>query len=152
MNGATKAGSSTLSPTLLGIRSLARKLCEEVPLMSSKASNKREDARLRAIRLIEARPLITQRELATELGISLGAAHYMLRALSERGFITLARFAQSSNKRAYAYALTPKGIAEKSRMARHFLARKRIEYETLRAEIDELSVELGLGSAIELNA
>lgn len=91
---------------------------------------------------MEARPEITQRELAAELGISLGAAHYMVRALTDRGIIKLHRFSQSKNKQGYAYILTPKGLAEKTAVAARFLDRKRAEYEALRAEIDELSAEL----------
>lgn len=115
--------------------------------MSSKAERLREDARLRALRLIEARPQITQREIAGELGISLGATHYMLRALAERGVVKLARFSQSSNKQGYSYVLTPKGLAEKAAVAARFLERKRAEYEALRAEIEELSAELGEGKS-----
>jgi EPS-associated MarR family transcriptional regulator len=111
--------------------------------VNSRAKGLREDARLRALRLIEARPQITQRELAGELGISLGATHYMLRALAERGVIKLARFSQSSNKQGYYYILTPKGLTEKAAVAARFLERKRAEYEALRAEIEELSAELG---------
>lgn len=117
----------------------------EAARVNSKARALREDARLRALRLIEARPQITQRELAGELGISLGATHYMLRALAERGLIKLARFSQSTNKRGYSYFLTPKGLAEKAVVAARFLERKRAEYEALRTEIEELSAELGEG-------
>jgi EPS-associated MarR family transcriptional regulator len=102
----------------------------------------REDARLRALRLIEANPKITQRQMANELGISLGATHYMLRALADRGLVKVGRFRASSNKQAYVYALTPHGLAEKSAIAARFLTRKRKEYEALRVEIDALGKEL----------
>lgn len=118
--------------------------------MSSKADGLREDARLRALRLIEARPQITQRELAGELGISLGATHYMLRALTEMGLIKLARFSQSKNKQGYAYVLTPQGLTEKALVAARFLERKRAEYVALCAEIAELSAELGEGEGSAL--
>lgn len=113
--------------------------------MSSKADGLREDARLRALRLIAARPQITQRELAAELGISLGATHYILRALIQTGLIKLARFSQSKDKQGYAYVLAPQGLTEKALVAARFLERKRAEYEALRAEIEELSAELGQG-------
>ena len=113
--------------------------------MSSKADVLREDARLRALRFIAANPHITQRELAGELGISLGATHYMLRALTEAGLIKLARFSQSKNKQGYAYVLTPHGLTEKALVAARFLERKRAEYDALRAEIEDLSAELGQG-------
>ena len=111
--------------------------------MSSKADGVREDTRLRTLRLIAARPQITQRELAGELGISLGAAHYMLRALAKTGHIKLARFSQSKTKQGYAYVLTAQGLTEKALVAARFLERKRVEYEALRAEIEELTAELG---------
>ena len=110
--------------------------------MSGPGNSLKEDARFRTLRLIEARPQITQRELASELGISLGSTHYTLRALAEAGLIRLARFSQSDNKRGYAYVLTPSGLAEKARVTARFLERKRAEYEALRAEIEELSAEL----------
>jgi EPS-associated MarR family transcriptional regulator len=68
-----------------------------------------DDARYRIMRLIEAQPDISQRQLARELGISLGGVNYCLNALIERGLVTMDRFRASENKLAYAYALTPKG-------------------------------------------
>lgn len=111
--------------------------------MTSRADQLREDARLRALRLINTNPKITQREMAAELGISLGATHYMLRALAERGLVKVARFSASNTKQAYIYVITPRGIAEKSAIAARFLVRKRAEYEALRKEIEELGAEIG---------
>lgn len=114
--------------------------------MTRKSSELREDARFRALRLIEGRPDITQRELAQALGISLGATHYLIRAFAERGLVKLARFSASEDKRAYSYILTPRGISEKTAITARFLARKRTEYAALRAEIEELSAELELAA------
>lgn len=97
---------------------------------------------MRALRLIKDNSEITQRALAEELGISLGAANYIVRAFLERGLVKLARFSVSKNKRGYAYVLTPKGVAEKAAIAGRFMARKREEYEVLRREINELSAEI----------
>ena len=110
--------------------------------MSRQAEQLREEARFKALRLIDANPRITQRELADNLGISLGATHYMLRALAERGLVKLGRFSASEDKRGYAYALTPKGLSEKAALTVRFPARKRAEYDVLRAEIEELTSEL----------
>ncbi|MEQ5789327.1 MarR family EPS-associated transcriptional regulator [Erythrobacter sp. NFXS35] len=99
------------------------------------------------MRLIEANPKITQREMAAELGISIGATHYMLRALVERGLLTASRFSASRNKQAYAYMLTPRGVAEKTAIAARCLVRKREEYEALRLEIEQLGAELAGDSA-----
>jgi EPS-associated MarR family transcriptional regulator len=113
--------------------------------VTQRAEQVREDARLRALRLIGANPNITQRQLADALGISLGATHYMLSALAERGFVKLGRFSAAQDKRRYVYVLTPSGIAEKAAIATRFLVRKSAEYEALRAEIEDLSAELSSG-------
>ena len=117
--------------------------------MSKKASDLREDARLRALRLICANPRVTQRTLAEDLGISLGATHYMLRALADRGMVKLERFSTATDKRGYVYVLTPKGFAEKAAIAARFLVRKRAEYDALRCEIESLSAELHASAGSE---
>lgn len=117
--------------------------------MSERADDLQQDARFRALRLIEANPHITQRELANALGISLGATHYMLRAFVGRGLIKAGRFASTKNKSAYMYLLTSRGFSEKSVLAARFLARKRAEYEALKREIEELGAELGDGGVVE---
>jgi len=96
----------------------------------------------RLIRLIESRPDLTQRELARELGVSLGKTNYCIKALIDKGWIKTRNFRNSSNKLAYAYILTPQGMARKWYLTRRFLARKLAEYDNLRREIDELSREL----------
>lgn len=110
--------------------------------MTSKAEQGRQDAKLRALRLIEANPEISQRQLASELGISLGATHYILRALVDTGLVKLGRFSASRNKKDYVYILTAKGVSEKAVMLAQFLTRKRQEYDALRQEIELLSAEL----------
>lgn len=112
------------------------------PQLTRKSAELRDDARFRALRLIEGRPCITQRELADALGISLGATHYMLRAFADHGLVKSARFSTARQKRAYTYILTPRGISEKASIAVRFLARKRMEYDALRAEIEDLRAEL----------
>ncbi|WP_296643768.1 MarR family EPS-associated transcriptional regulator [Roseinatronobacter sp.] len=101
-----------------------------------------EDANFRLMRLIEARPEISQRELSRELGLSLGAVNYCLNALIEKGHVKMRNFRASENKLGYAYLLTPAGLAKKTRMTRDFLARKRTEYMSLKAEIESIEAEL----------
>lgn len=96
----------------------------------------------RLIRLIESRPNLTQRELARELGVSLGKTNYCIKALIDKGWIKTRNFRNSSNKLAYAYILTPQGMARKWYLTRRFLERKQAEYDNLRREIDQLSREL----------
>ena len=97
-----------------------------------------EDTHYRVLALLERSPDISQRELARELGISLGGVNYALRALIERGMLKAQNFSSSDKKLAYAYILTPKGLAEKSFLTARFLRRKMDEYEALRAEIESL--------------
>lgn len=115
--------------------------------MSSQREQLREDAQFQVMRLIARDPHLTQRELADELGISLGATHYVLRGLIEKGLVKLGRFRNAADKRRYAYVLTPGGVAAKSAITRRFLARKRAEYEALRREIEELGAELEQASS-----
>ena len=100
-----------------------------------------EEARFKILRLLHENPELTQRELGERVGVSLGAVNYCLKALIERGLVKASNFSTSSNKLGYAYVLTPAGIAEKTVMTGRFLARKKAEYEALRAEIDALSRE-----------
>lgn len=100
-----------------------------------------QETYLRALRLLEVAPQLNQRALALELGMSLGKTNYCLKALVQRGWVTAERFHNSQRKLAYAYLLTPAGIAEKSVLAARFLKRKMDEYEALRSEIDRLQQE-----------
>lgn len=73
--------------------------------------------------------------------MSLGKTNYLLRALLGKGFVKVQNFRNSSNKRGYAYLLTPEGVAAKSELTQGFLARKIDEYDTLRLEIERLRSE-----------
>ena len=103
----------------------------------------RDELRLRVLRALEANPQLSQRQLAAELGVSLGGVNYALKALVERGFVKADNFRKSGSKVAYLYILTPKGIAEKTSLATAFLGRKLEEYEVLRQEIEALKGEVG---------
>jgi EPS-associated MarR family transcriptional regulator len=118
--------------------------------MTDRQSEFREEVRFRILRMLEARPESTQRDLASELGISLGGVNYCLKALIEKGFVKVANFRRSDNKLGYAYVLTPGGIAERALLTGRFLQRKIREYETIRAEIQDLTREfVGHGNAGE---
>ena len=94
------------------------------------------------MRLLEENPELTQREIADQLGLSLGGVNYCLRALIDKGFVKIQNFQDNKNKLAYAYLLTPKGIYEKSKLAANFLKRKMKEYEALKSEIEALQAEV----------
>jgi EPS-associated MarR family transcriptional regulator len=96
---------------------------------------------LNALRLLDSSPRLTQREMARELGVSLGKTNYCLRALLGKGFVKVQNFRNSTNKRAYAYLLTPEGVAAKATLTREFLARKRQEYDALKLEVERLQQE-----------
>lgn len=91
---------------------------------------------------LQRNPRISQRDLAIELGVSLGKANYCLRALIERGLVKARNFQKSDNKRAYSYLLTPTGIEEKARVTLRFLKHKMNEYETLKREISQMQQEV----------
>ena len=105
----------------------------------------RDELRLRVLRALEANSEQSQRQLAAELGVSLGGVNYALKALVERGFVKADNFRNSGNKVAYLYVLTPQGVAEKASLATSFLGRKLEEYEVLRQEIEALQGEVGSG-------
>lgn len=85
---------------------------------------------------------MNQRDLADALGVSLGKTNYCLKALLDKGFVKMESFRKSQKKLAYAYLLTPVGIAEKAGLTGRFLARKVAEYESLTLEIEALKSEM----------
>ena len=101
-----------------------------------------DEYRSKILRILEEQPEISQRDLARELGISLGKANYCLQSLMEKGLVKANNFKNSNNKKAYMYYLTRKGIAEKARATTRFLNRKITEYEALQREIENLKHEL----------
>jgi EPS-associated MarR family transcriptional regulator len=100
-----------------------------------------EEARYKMMRLVEANPTMSQREVAHKLGISLGKVNYILRALVQRGWIKATNFKNSNNKAAYMYLLTPRGVERKASLTLRFLSSKMREYERLRTEIEEMREE-----------
>ena len=101
-----------------------------------------DERHLRALRLLEQNPKMTQRELAEALGVSVGAANYCLKALVEKGWVKLENFQKNPNKLGYLYLLTPMGFSAKAQLTASFLRRKMMEYEALRTEIDQLRAEV----------
>jgi len=97
------------------------------------------------MRLLSENPERSTRDIADAVGISNGGAYYVLTALVEKGFVKLENFKKNPRKGQYAYLLTPKGIREKSMLTHSFIDRKRQEFEDLRAEIQALEAEAGLG-------
>lgn len=98
---------------------------------------------LELLRLLEQHPEYSQRQLSSSLGVSLGKTHYLLRALLDEGWVKAQNFRRSDRKLGYLYVLTPSGVVQRMKLTRAFLARKEIDYVTLKAQIDTLRSELG---------
>jgi EPS-associated MarR family transcriptional regulator len=97
---------------------------------------------IQLLREIEKTPDMTQRELSSRLGISLGKVNFLIKALIDKGFIKLTNFKKANNKYAYLYVLTPHGIEERAVITYRFLKRKMKEYDELEHEIRMLKQEL----------
>ena len=89
------------------------------------------------LRKIKKKPQSSQRELAQELGFSLGKLNYCLKELKNKGLIKIKNFKKNPNKINYLYFLTPEGLAEKTKLTINFMKRKMKEYDELKKEIEE---------------
>jgi EPS-associated MarR family transcriptional regulator len=89
------------------------------------------------LRKIQKKPNSTQRELAAELGFSLGKLNYCLKALQEKGLVKIENFKKNPNKINYFYMLTPAGITEKTKLTLNFMKRKMREYDELKKELEK---------------
>ena len=101
-----------------------------------------QELEYRALKILEQQPDLTQRQLAEQLGVSLGKTHYLVKSLIDVGWVKLDNFQRSDDKWGYAYLLTPMGIVEKAAIAARFLVRKQREYTQLQQEITELQEEV----------
>ena len=110
--------------------------------MTTRQAQIQEDTHFRIMRILQDNPVLTQRELADQLGMSVGGLNYCLKALIDKGFVKMGNFQKSKNKFKYVYLLTPQGIAERVMLTSRFLQRKMEEYEALKAEIERLRAEL----------
>jgi DNA-binding MarR family transcriptional regulator len=112
---------------------------------------------LKVLEAISANERTTQRGLASQLGIALGLANLYLKRLARKGYIKCVNV-QSNRVR---YLITPKGIAEKTRLTYEFMEYSlRVFRETrthlkamLKPYVSQASVRLaiyGTGEAAEL--
>ena len=92
---------------------------------------------LNILRKIKDKPVTSQRQLAEELGFSLGKLNYCLKALQEKGLVKVENFKKNPEKLNYIYLLTPKGVSEKTRLTVDFMKRKMKEYDELKKELKE---------------
>ena len=89
------------------------------------------------LRKIRQKPESSQRELAEDLGFSLGKLNYCLKALKVKGLVKIKNFKKNPNKINYIYILTPKGVAERTKLTLNFMKRKMKEYDELKREVKD---------------
>tara|TARA_A100001011_G_C14056805_1_gene734369 strand:+ start:382 stop:693 length:312 start_codon:yes stop_codon:yes gene_type:complete len=100
--------------------------------------DKNSSDHLGLLRKIRDNQRTSQRELAEELGFSLGKLNYILKSLKQKGFVKIRNFQQQKNKIKYMqYVITPKGVAERTKLTISFMKRKIKEYEELKKELDK---------------
>ena len=96
------------------------------------------ETHLKILKHIQTNPDISQRQLAEELGVSVGKVNYCLRALIDKGFVKAGNFKRNTDKLSYLYLLTPIGIEEKASLTANFLKCKIAEHEKITQEIEQL--------------
>ena len=96
-----------------------------------------DNDQFQVLRKIQKKPTSTQRELAKDLGISLGKLNYCIKALKNKGLIKINNFRKNPNKSNYLYILTPKGVSTKMYLTINFMKKKMREHDELKRELDE---------------
>ena len=103
--------------------------------MNDKKKELIKEESVEPLRHIEKKPKANQRELAQDLGFSLGKLNYLLTALKDKGLIKIKNFSGNPKKLQYLYMLTPKGLSEKTQLTINFMKRKMKEYDELKKEL-----------------
>ncbi len=113
-------------------------------MTTSQRPEHNETIRYRALRLLEQDPHLSQRQLARELGISVGKVNFLLKGLAEKGLVKFSNYQQGDDKlKKLAYLLTPEGLQHRLSLTRAYLERKTRQYEALQAELASLRAEVG---------
>jgi len=110
-----------------------------VQLLNNYLSNMNDSQDLlNLMRVIKKKPELSQRELAKDLGFSLGKLNYCLKALKNKGLVKIRNFRKKTEKiNNIKYILTPKGISERTKLTINFMARKMEEYDELKRELNK---------------
>ena len=99
-----------------------------------------ENDQFEVLRKVERKPDASQRELAEDLGFSLGKLNYCLKALQKKGFVKLENFKKKTNKISHLkYIITPKGLSERTKLTINFMKKKMKEYDELSKELKTIS-------------
>ncbi len=110
-------------------------------MMMQKKKKIGTDEMLNLLRTISENPQMTQRDLSSRLGLSLGKINFLVKAMIDKGFVKAENFKNSQNKIAYLYYLTPMGMEEKAKITYRFLKSKLAEYKKLEEQIRQLEQE-----------
>tara|TARA_B100001059_G_scaffold236587_1_gene288013 strand:+ start:3820 stop:4188 length:369 start_codon:yes stop_codon:yes gene_type:complete len=103
----------------------------------NKNLDKDTEKKLDILRQLNKNPGVSQRDLADEIGISLGKINYLLNELVKKGLIKVDNFSKNKSKINYIYLLTPKGISTKLNLTIKFMKRKLREYDELKKDLKE---------------
>jgi len=113
-------------------------------------SDYQQEVNYRLLKILSRNPTFTQREMAREMGISLGKVNFCLAELAKEGFIRINRFKDSANKLQYLYKLTPSGLEAKAGLTVSFLKRRMSEYNEIKKQIRELAREANVVAPLDL--
>ena len=97
------------------------------------------EVELEILRKIDENPNLTQRQIAEQMGLSLGKINYLIHALMGKGFLMIDNFKKSNNKLGYLYLLTPEGVETKKKLTILFLQRKSEEFDKLKKELEHIN-------------
>lgn len=104
--------------------------------MKKKKNNSEEE--LEILRKVAENPKLTQRQIAEQMGLSLGKINYLIKALLDKGSLKIGNFRKSDNKLGYLYLLTPEGVETKRNLTLLFLKRKSEEFDRLSMEVQRI--------------
>ena len=97
----------------------------------------KNDDHFEVLRKIDKGSKVSQRKMAEDLGFSLGKLNYCLKALQNKGLVKIKNFQKKKDKISYIqYVITPKGIAERTKLTVNFMKRKMEEYDELKEELE----------------
>jgi EPS-associated MarR family transcriptional regulator len=103
-----------------------------------------EEHHLKTLRILEENPMVSQRDIAKKLTLSLGKSNFILKALIKSGFVKMNRFKNAKKRLSYMYVLTPAGIRKRLELTVKFIRIKSDEYSKLENEIKQLQEEIQL--------
>ncbi|WP_353684438.1 winged helix-turn-helix transcriptional regulator [Thermodesulfovibrio sp. 3907-1M] len=95
--------------------------------------NPSEEISMRILEYIHENPAITQRDLASKLGIALGLTNSYIKRLYKKGCIKI----KNLDGKRIKYILTPKGFVEKARLTCNYMARSFNYFKEIKQKIDQ---------------